>query len=109
MRKLLPKRSESAPVNYGELLGEATHFGLQTQGQFRRLIIQQRRVIRQADRGAALDLVYVSVTRRDLGEEFVADRLRRQYWFGWEAMVRTAFAAEFGARYDEFASRRDAV
>jgi hypothetical protein len=40
--------------------------------------------------------------RADWGEYMVSERLRRQFWFSWEALTRLAFEFEFGEAYEEY-------
>jgi hypothetical protein len=49
------------------------------------------------------------IYRRESGDAYVKERLRRRYWFSWEALVRFALEFEFGQKYTEFARQRDGV
>lgn len=101
IRSVLPRRNQSPPTNYQELLDEARAFGILTRAQFRALLLRHRRALIAADREPLtpqLERMY----RADWGEYMVSERLRRQFWFSWEALTRLAFEFEFGEAYEEY-------
>jgi hypothetical protein len=49
------------------------------------------------------------IFRSEDGDAHVADRLRRQFWFSWEALTRLALEFEFGEKYRTFADQRDGL
>jgi hypothetical protein len=108
MRRVLPARNYEPPINYGELLAEARDFGVRTRSQFRALMLRHRRALIAADREPLtpqLERMY----RREWGDAFVSDRLRRQFWWSWEGLTRLAFEFEFGDKYDEYKRTRQKV
>jgi hypothetical protein len=50
LRRMLPRASNYTPPNYGELLRELNHFGITTLGQFRALLLRNRREALRIDR-----------------------------------------------------------
>jgi hypothetical protein len=104
--RALPKRNNFGVINFAELLDEANHFGVRTKKQFRLILLRHRCALLQADR-ESLDAVHIAIYRQELGDEVMADRLRRQRWFSWEALTRIAFELEFAEAYIEFAAARD--
>jgi hypothetical protein len=108
LRRTMPKRNEVGIINYPDLLAEARLFGVLSYGQFRKLMLKHRRALLEADREPLtpqLERIY----RSDWGDAQVSDRLRRQYWFSWEALTRLALEYEFGERYRTFADQRDGL
>jgi len=108
LRRTLPKRNKVGIINYAGLLEEARLFGVLTNGQFRKLILKHRRALIEADR-EPLTPQMERIFRSEDGDAHVADRLRRQYWFSWEALTRLALEFEFGEKYRAFADHRDGL
>jgi hypothetical protein len=108
LRRTLPRRNCVGQLNYPDLLAEARHFGIVKNGQFRRLMLRHRRAAISVDQ-EPLSPIDEKIYRRESGDAYVEERLRRQYWFSWEALVRFALEFEFGDKYAEFARRRDGV
>jgi hypothetical protein len=108
LRRTMPKRNNVGIINYADLLEEARLFGILTNGQFRKLMLKHRRALIEADR-EPLTPQMERIFRNEDGDAHVADRLRRQYWFSWEALTRLALEFEFGERYRAFADQRDGL
>jgi hypothetical protein len=105
-RRLLPRRNDHAAIDSGELLSECLQFGIRTRGQFTRLLLRHRRTLRTFDQGPLTPLDQ-RVLRAEYGDAFVQDRMRRQYFFSSEGLVRTALEWEFGDAYVDFYKARD--
>jgi hypothetical protein len=105
MRQILPARNNEPPINYAELLVEAGDFGIRTRAQFRALLLRHRRALIAADR-EPLTPQLGRMYRSEWGNALVSDRLRRQFWWSWEALTRLAFEFEFGDKYDEYKRAR---
>lgn len=108
LRGTMPKRNNVGIINYADLLDEARQFGVLTNGQFRKLMLKHRRALIEADR-EPLTPQMERIFRSEDGDARVADRLRRQYWFSWEALTRLALEFEFGEKYRTFADQRDGL
>jgi hypothetical protein len=108
LRRTMPKRNAVGTINYPDLLEEARIFGVITYGQFRRLMLKHRRALLEADR-EPLTPQMERIYRNEWGDADVTDRLRRQYWFSWEALTRLALEFEFGEKYRTFADQRDGL
>lgn len=106
MRRVLPRRNNFCEVNYTEILGEAIHFGISTRGALRKLLLRHRRNMSAIDR-KSIDVLHVEIYSEDMGRDLVKDLLRRQMWFGWEALFRLALELEFGEKYVAFSQARD--
>ena len=108
LRRTMPKRNNVGIINYAALLEEARLFGVLTNGQFRKLMLKHRRTLIEADR-EPLSPQMERILRSEDGDAHVAYRLRRQYWFSWEALTRLALEFEFGEKYRTFADQRDGL
>ena len=108
LRRTMPKRNNVGILDYPSLLAEAQRFGVLTNGQFRKLMLKHRRALLEADR-EPLTPQMERIYRAEDGDADVSDRLRRQYWFSWEALTRFALEYEFGKRYRTFADQRDGL
>jgi hypothetical protein len=108
LRRIMPRRNNVGIINYTALLEEMRIFGVLTKGQFRKLMLKHRRTLIEADR-EPLTPQMERLMRNEDGDANVADRLRRQYWFSWEALTRLALELEFGERYRTFADQRDGL
>jgi hypothetical protein len=106
LRRTMPKRNGIDTVDYAGRIEEAQLFGVLSIRQFRKLMLKHRRALLEADR-EPLSPQMEKIYRNEWGDSLVADRLRRQYWFGWEALTRLALEFEFGARYRTFREQRD--
>ena len=71
-------------------------------------MLKHRRTLIEADR-EPLSPQMERIFRSEDGDAHVADRLRRQYWFSWEALTRLALEFEFGEKYRTFADQRDGL
>jgi hypothetical protein len=101
MRRVLPRRNHESPINFKELVIEARYFGILTAAKFRDLLLRHKRALIAADREPLtpqLERMY----RAEWGEQMVSDRLRRQFWWSWEALTRLALEFEFGEKYEEY-------
>lgn len=101
MRNLFPKRNSYGDASYEELVGELERLGLRTIGEFERLMKRHRRRLLEIDR-EPLDKWHVSYFSYVYGDTEVKDALRRQYWFSYPALVRTAAELEWGAAAEVF-------
>lgn len=108
LRRTMPKRNDVGMINYADLLEETRIFGVLTNGQFRKLMLKHRRALIEADR-EPLTPQMERIFRKEWGDAVVADRLRRKYWFSWEALTRLALELEFGEEHRAFANQRDGL
>jgi hypothetical protein len=106
LRRTVPRRNCVGVIDYEGLLNELREFGIFTNSQFRKLMLKHRRALIEADR-EPLTPQMERIFREEWGDDLVADRLRRQYWYSWEALTRLALEFEFGEQYRQFADRRD--
>lgn len=106
MRRVFPRRNNFCEVNYPEILVEALHFGITTRGTLRKLLLRHRKVIAAIDR-KPIDALHVRIYSEDMGHDLVRDLLRRQMWFGWEALFRLALELEFREKYVAFSEARN--
>jgi hypothetical protein len=95
MSGLFPKKNDYGGPSFEELVPELARFGVITVGRFQRLMKRHRRRLLAIDRDclAPWEIQHYSEC---FGKEFVSDALRRQYWFAYPALVRTAAELEFG-------------
>ena len=95
MSRIFPKRNDYGSASFDELVPELARFGITTRGRFRALMTKHRRALLRADRERLFPWE-VKMFIEEYGEEFVRDATRRQYWFAYPALVRTAAEMEFG-------------
>jgi hypothetical protein len=95
MSRVFPKRNDYGTASFDELVPELARWGVTSVGQFRRLMTKHRRRLLQIDRDrlAPWEVRHFS---ESFGADFVKDAVRRQYWFAYPALVRTAAELEFG-------------
>jgi hypothetical protein len=106
LRRTMPRKNGMGAVDYAGLIEEAQIFGVLSNRQFRKLMLKHRRALLEADR-EPLSPQMENIYRNEWGDSLVTDRLRRQYWFGWEALTRLALELELGAKYRTFREQRD--
>ena len=95
MRRIFPKRNDYGTASFDELVTELARFGITTVGAFRRLMTRHRRELLRIDRDRLLPWEEKHFAKL-FGAEFLKDAVRRQYWFAYPALVRTAAELEFG-------------
>lgn len=95
MRKIFSKKNDYGEASFEELLPELARFGIRTRGQFAALMTHCRKRLRRID-SEPLDAWHERHYRSELGDQFVSDALRRQYWFAYPALVRIALELKFG-------------
>lgn len=95
MLRLFPKKNDYGNASFDELVLELARFGVVSVGDLKRLMTRHRRALLQLDR-SQLSAYERQIATEELGSAFVADAIRRQYWFAYPALVRTAAEFEFG-------------
>lgn len=95
MSRLFPARNDYGAASFEELVPELARFGIVNVGHFTRLMKKHRKALLKIDK-SRLAPWEVRMFSEDFGEDFVKDALRRQYWFAYPALVRTAAELEFG-------------
>lgn len=95
MSRLFPKRNDYGDASFDELVPELARFGIVSFGQFKMLMTRHRRALLRLDR-SRLSKVELRHAVAEYGEPFVSDAVRRQYWFAYPALVRTAAEFQFG-------------
>ena len=107
MRLLFSKNNNCAPSSdLLEVVEELHHFGICTKKELRLFLKKHRKQLLIIDK-ERLDKMHQEIYRQELGDIEYLDCVRRQYWFCYPALVRTAMEIEFGDDYDTFASQRD--
>ncbi|MDP9918953.1 hypothetical protein J2W24_004622 [Variovorax boronicumulans] len=104
MRKIFPKKNDYGEASFEELLPELAQFNIKTRGQFVALMTHYRKRLLRLDT-EPLDAWHERYYRSELGDQFVSDALRRQYWFAYPALIRIALELKFGEKavaYDHF-------
>jgi hypothetical protein len=95
MRRIFPKRNDYGDASFDELVPELARFGITTVGNFRSLMTHHRRELLRIDRDR-LQPWEEKHFAESFGTDFVKEAVRRQYWFAYPALVRTAAELEFG-------------
>lgn len=95
MCRIFPKKNDYGTASFEELVPELARFGITTLGSFRSLMTRHRRALLRTDR-EPLFPAERKMFAEEYGEEFIRDTERRQYWFAYPALVRTAAEMEFG-------------
>jgi hypothetical protein len=109
MRSLFSKRNDCASLNeLKEVVGELNLFSIKTKLQTRLFLKKHRRQLLEIDK-EPLDEINQRIYRENMGDDEYNDSLRRQYWFCYPALVRTALEIEFGEEYEKFANERDGI
>ncbi len=95
MAGIFPRRNDYGDGSFDELVFELARFGITTTGQFHRLMTKHRKMLLCIDRDRLAPWEERHFAE-DFGEAFVKDAVRRQYWFAYPSLVRTAAELEFG-------------
>ena len=109
MSSLFPKKNDCAPMaDLQEVVEELRHFSINTKLEGRLFLKKHRRQLLIIDK-EPLDACHQKLYREDLGDDEYLDAIRRQYWFCYPALIRTALEIEFGDAYEQFANIRDQI
>lgn len=103
MSRLFPRRNDYGDASFDALVPELARFGIETGGEFIKLMKRHRRQLRAID-SERLTPWEIQHFAESFGEAFVKDAVRRCYWFAYPALVRVAMEMEFGeeaAVYEE--------
>ncbi len=95
MRGIFPRRNDYGDGSFDELVPELARFGITTTGKFHRLMTKHRKALLRIDRDRLAPWEERHFAE-DFGVAFVKDAVRRQYWFAYPGLVRTAAELEFG-------------
>lgn len=95
MSRIFPKKNDFGDGAFEELVPELARFGVTSAGDFKRLMTKHRRALLRLDRSRLSAWERRNFTE-EYGGEFVNDAIRRQYWYAYPALVRTAAEFEFG-------------
>jgi hypothetical protein len=95
MSSLFPRRNDYGDGSFEELVTELSTLGITCLGDFKRLMTHHRRTLLNLDR-APLSEFERQLAINDYGLDFVSDATRRQYWFAYPGLVRTAIELHFG-------------
>ena len=95
MDGIFPKRNDYGDGSFDELVSELARFGITTTGKFHRLMTKHRKMLLSIDRDRLAPWEERHFAE-DFGKVFVKDAVRRQYWFAYPGLVRTAAELEFG-------------
>ena len=95
MTTLFPRKNDYGNGSFDELVPELEKFGIITRKDLKSLMTRHRKRLLRLDR-SPLPASEVPYCRQLYGAKFVNDSIRRQYWFAYPALVRTAMELEFG-------------
>lgn len=107
MRSLFPKKNDFASkAELAEVVEELKEFAILTKLQVRLFLKKYRHQLLEIDK-QPLDAIHQQIYREMNGDAEYLDSIRRQYWFAYPALIRTAMEIEFGDSYEEHARKRD--
>jgi len=108
LKRFFPARNDDFACDYAEELQELLDFQIRTEEQFVDLLRRRAVEVMEIDR-SPMDDYQVRLHAQDLGEDYVAKRLREGFWFSYPALLRMALELEFGDTYRDYAEKRDGV
>lgn len=109
MRNLFPKRNDCASAKeLEEVVAELKQFSITTKLQVRLFLKRHRQQLLDIDK-EPLDAFHQKLYREEIGEEKYHDMMRRQYWFCYPGLIRTAMEIEFKKEYENFSNERDGI
>lgn len=95
MSNLFPRRNDYGDGSFEGLVTELGVLGITSVGDFKRLMTHYRRALLRSDR-TPLSQFERRLAIDDFGADFVSDATRRQYWFAYPGLVRSAIGMHFG-------------
>jgi len=106
--QVLPKQNDYAPCNYKEELQELLDFGITTKSDLMSLISKHLNALLEED-AEVLDETEIPILTAEYGKEFMADKIKNNYWYAYPALLRNALLLEFGDKYERYADKRDGI
>ncbi len=108
LKRFFPARNDDFACDYAEELQELLDFQIRTEERFVDLLRRRAVEVMEINR-SPMDDYHVRLYAQDLGEDYVAKRLREGFWFSYPALLRMALELEFGDAYRSYAEKRDGV
>lgn len=96
MTSLFPKKNDFGDASFEELVPELARFEINTVARFRAMMKKHRRQLLIDDCTTDLSGSEIRFFSGWIGKQEVKDKLRRQLWFAYPALVRGAADLEFG-------------
>jgi hypothetical protein len=108
LKQFFPAKNDDFACNYKEELKELNDFGITTERRLINLLQKRADTVMAIDR-TPMDSYHIKLYSEDFGKKFVADRLRRKFWFSFPGLLRLALELEFGKAYETYSYKRDGV
>jgi hypothetical protein len=102
LKRFLPAQNDDFGCDYVEEMHELADFQITMEEQLADLLQRRATEVMEIDR-TPMDDFHIRQYSDDLGEQFVANRLRNGFWFSYPALLRIALELEFGERYQGYA------
>ena len=104
----LPKQNDFFKSDYSEELQELLEFGVTTRLNLLDLVAKHKETVLSIDK-EPLDDFHIQTYKKEYGKGYVKERIDREFWFAYPALLRIILELEFGDRYKTFADARDGV
>ena len=108
LKQFFPEKNNDCECAYAEELKELNDFGVTTEEHLAVLLKKRAEEVMEIDR-SPMDDSDKQFYSDDHGKEFVANRLRKGFWFSYPALLRIALELEYGNAYEDYAHKRDGV
>ena len=110
LRSIFPRANDyiSSESEYSDELTELFDFGIFTNKQLRLLLKKHRKAIICIDR-SPIDTYHKNMYIEEMGRNQFNDHIRKNYWFAYPALLRLSLELEFGAKYEQYANKRDGI
>lgn len=106
LRQTFPLQNDCYRSDYKSELAELIHFKIKTEKDLKELLKKHKKQILLID-SEPLDENERIYFLAEYGEEFVAERAEKGFWFAFPALLRLALELEFEDDYHKFAAARD--
>lgn len=96
MASIFSERNDFGDWSFDDLVPELAAHGITTVKHFRSFMTKHRKQLLAIDRDRFAEWE-IRAHSESFGEEYVKDRVRRQYWFAYPGLVRIACEMEYGS------------
>lgn len=108
LKQTLPEQNDFFVTNYEEETQELLDFGISSRIQLLDLISKHKDTALSIDK-EPLDNFHVQAYSKEYGKGYVNERVEKEFWFAYPALLRIILELEFGDSYRTYSDKRDGI
>jgi hypothetical protein len=108
LKQALPEQNDFFVTDYVEELQELLHFGIISRVQLLDIVSKHKEAALLIDQ-EPFDDFHIQTYSKEYGKGYVEERVEKQFWFAYPALLRIILELEFGDSYRAYSDARDGV